>query len=70
MAGIEAPASGELLDRLEALVSRLLRERTELLQRNGRLLAELDRLTADRNRVHRELGEILGKLDRLEGRER
>jgi hypothetical protein len=52
------------------LVERLLRERSELLQRNGQLVAEVDRLMADRSRVHRELGEVLVKLDRLEGRGR
>lgn len=70
MAGIHAPVSGELLSRLEELVDRLLRERAELLQRNGQLVAELDRLIADRSRVHRELGDVLVKLDRLEGRGR
>jgi len=70
MAGIQAPVSGELLSRLEDLVERLLRERSELLQRNGQLVAEVDRLMADRSRVHRELGEVLVKLDRLEGRGR
>jgi hypothetical protein len=70
MAGIQAPVNGELLSRLEELVERLLRERSELLQRNGQLVAELDRLVADRSRVHRELGDVLVKLDRLEGRGR
>jgi hypothetical protein len=64
------PVSEELLVRLEVLVDRLLRERAELLQKNGALAAEVERLVADRDRVYDELGLMLAKLERLEGREK
>jgi len=58
--------SSELIDRLEALVGRLINERADLLRRNRDLLAEREALLADRARVHGELGELLAKIDRLE----
>lgn len=47
------------IERLEKLVDRLLRERTELLQRN-------DALTSEQARISGELDSLLAKLDRLE----
>ncbi len=58
--------SNELIDRLEALVGRLLNERADLLRRNRALLAERDALLADRSRVHDELGTLLAKIEQLE----
>jgi hypothetical protein len=58
--------SNELIDRLEALVGRLLHERGELLRRNRELLAEREALLTDCVRVHAELGELLAKIDQLE----
>ena len=58
--------SNELIDRLEALVGRLINERAELVRRNRDLLAEREALLADRVRVHGELGELLARIDRLE----
>ena len=51
--------SNELIDRLEALVGRLLNERADLQRRNWELLAEREVLLADRSRVHDELGVLL-----------
>ena len=58
--------STELIDRLEALVGRLLNERADLLRRNRELLAEREALLADRSRVHDELGVLLARIERLE----
>ena len=58
--------SNELIDRLEALVGRLLNERADLQRRNRELLAEREVLLADRSRVHDELGVLLSKIEQLE----
>jgi len=58
--------SNELIDRLEALVGRLLNERADLQRRNWELLAEREVLLADRSRVHDELGVLLSKIEQLE----
>ena len=59
--------SEDLIVRLEELVDRLLRERTELTRRNRALTAEVEQLRTDRDRARVELGTIITKLDRLEG---
>ena len=56
--------------RLEALVERLLKERSDLLQRNAVLAGERDRFSNERARVAGELDSLLAKLDCLERKSR
>ena len=56
--------------RLEALVDRLLKERSDLLQRNAAPAGERDRFSSERSRVAGELDSLLAKLDRLERKSR